>query len=149
MIAKEALQVARDAHPALILLDIMMPPGIDGFEVCRRLKADPRTRDAVVIFLSARDDVEARVEGFDVGGVDYVVVTSSAGASRIYATGGLRFSDRLDGTRLTDEQGRAWTVTEEALEPEEKGLPAAPRVEAHRVFWFAWYTHYPETELIR
>lgn len=69
---EEAIEVARQAAPALILLDVMMPPGIDGFETCRRLKQDPHTQDAVVIFLSARDDVDARLEGFDHGAVDYI-----------------------------------------------------------------------------
>lgn len=68
---EEALQIARDARPTLILLDIMMP-GIDGFETCRRLKADPATRQSSVIFLSALDDVADKVEGFGVGAVDYI-----------------------------------------------------------------------------
>jgi len=60
------------AHPpALVLLDIRMP-GIDGFEVCRRLKADPKTRNIPVIFISAANEVEERVEGFRLGAVDYI-----------------------------------------------------------------------------
>ena len=50
---EDALAIAREAHPQLILLDINMP-GIDGYETCRRLKADSQTADSVVIFLSAR-----------------------------------------------------------------------------------------------
>jgi putative two-component system response regulator len=57
--------------PDLILLDIMMP-GIDGYEVCRRLKADPRTQDIPVIFLTAKTEVEDEQKGFDVGCVDYI-----------------------------------------------------------------------------
>src|SRR5690242_19086489 len=48
--------VAMEPHPDLIMLDIMMP-GLDGYEVCRRLKSDPATADIPVIFLSARTDV--------------------------------------------------------------------------------------------
>ena len=49
---ESAVDVARRVHPHLILLDIVMP-GIDGYETCRRLKEDPETRDAAVIFLSS------------------------------------------------------------------------------------------------
>jgi DNA-binding response OmpR family regulator len=69
---EEALQTARSAHPALILLDIMMPPGIDGFEVIKRLKADDETKDSVVIFLSAKDDVPDKIKGFELGAADYI-----------------------------------------------------------------------------
>jgi two-component system sensor histidine kinase ChiS len=66
-----ALTIANKARPSLILLDIMMP-GIDGFEVCRRLKAAPETREIPVIFLSALDDTEDKVKGLALGAVDYV-----------------------------------------------------------------------------
>ncbi|UCF33430.1 MAG: response regulator [Phycisphaerales bacterium] len=67
-----ALKIARKSRPALILLDIMMPPGIDGYETCRRLKADPTTREVAVIFLSARDELKDRIRGFGLGAVDYI-----------------------------------------------------------------------------
>ncbi len=57
--------------PDLILLDVMMP-GMDGYEVCRRLKLDPRTSEVAVIFLSAATDKESVVKGIEAGGVDYV-----------------------------------------------------------------------------
>ena len=66
-----ALQIAARTQPDLILLDIMMP-GIDGFETCRRLKADKATADIPVIFITAKDEMESVVEGFQVGGVDYI-----------------------------------------------------------------------------
>ncbi|KPJ77574.1 MAG: chemotaxis protein [Deltaproteobacteria bacterium SG8_13] len=66
-----ALSIARKALPELILLDIMMP-GMDGFEVCRRLKSDPKTADVPVIFLSALSATEDKVQGFALGAVDYV-----------------------------------------------------------------------------
>ena len=58
-------------YPDIILLDVMMP-GINGFETCRRLKADENTRDIPVIFMTALAETEDKVKGFEVGGVDYV-----------------------------------------------------------------------------
>ncbi len=68
---EEAVSVARLHRPVLVLLDVMMP-GIDGFETCRRLKADPQTADAAVIFLSALDDAADKVQGLSLGAVDYI-----------------------------------------------------------------------------
>jgi putative two-component system response regulator len=66
------LQIAATLpRPDLILLDVMMP-GMDGYEVCRRLKSDENTRDIPVIFLTARTEVENEQMGFDVGCVDYI-----------------------------------------------------------------------------
>ena len=62
--------------PDLILLDVMMP-GINGYEVCARLKADPKTADIPVIFISAMDEMEDETKGFELGAVDYVSKTSS------------------------------------------------------------------------
>ena len=68
---EEALRVAPRARPLIILLDVVMP-GIDGYETCRRLKADPETRDAAVIFVSALNDPKDRVRGFEAGAVDFI-----------------------------------------------------------------------------
>jgi serine phosphatase RsbU (regulator of sigma subunit) len=62
---------AADEKPDLILLDVMMPE-MDGYEVCRRLKADSTTRDIPVIFLTAQTEAEDETRGFEVGAVDYV-----------------------------------------------------------------------------
>lgn len=66
-----ALRSVQAKHPALILLDVRMP-GMDGFEVCRRLKADETTRSIPVIFASAMIDASDKVKGFELGAVDYV-----------------------------------------------------------------------------
>lgn len=66
---EQALEHARASPPALILLDARMP-GMDGFETCRRLKADTRTREIPVVFMTAANDVDDMVEGFAAGGVD-------------------------------------------------------------------------------
>ncbi len=66
------IEIVKKLKPALILLDIMMPPGIDGYETCRRLKADPETAKSAIIFLSALDQTKDKVEGFNIGAVDYI-----------------------------------------------------------------------------
>jgi serine phosphatase RsbU (regulator of sigma subunit) len=66
-----ALSYAQKNKPDIILLDIMMP-GLDGYEVCRRLKSDRRTSGIPVIFLSAKDEVKSKADGFDAGAVDYI-----------------------------------------------------------------------------
>jgi len=68
---ESALIAAREAGPKLILLDILMP-GMDGFETCERLKQDPLTAAIPVIFLSALGEVEHKLRGFELGGVDYI-----------------------------------------------------------------------------
>jgi DNA-binding response OmpR family regulator len=67
----QTLDFAQREKPDLILLDLMMPE-MDGYEVCRKLKARPLTRDIPIIFLTARTESEDIVKGFEVGGVDYV-----------------------------------------------------------------------------
>jgi PAS domain S-box-containing protein len=66
-----ALRSVQAKQPALILLDIRMP-GLNGFEVCRRLKADEHTRDIPVIFMSALIDTADKAKGFALGAVDYI-----------------------------------------------------------------------------
>lgn len=68
---EKALKVVEKNPPDLILLDIMMPV-IDGFETCRRLKADSRFKDIPVIFLTAKTETDDIVRGFDLGAVDYL-----------------------------------------------------------------------------
>lgn len=65
------LESVRDNLPDLILLDILMPD-MDGYEVCRKLKADRKTRDIPVIFVTSMSDVEDETMGFEVGAVDYI-----------------------------------------------------------------------------
>jgi two-component system, sensor histidine kinase and response regulator len=69
---EEALELARTYPPDVILLDIEMP-GMDGYEVCTRLKETPETAESPVLFLTAHDDEEHLVRGFEVGGVDYII----------------------------------------------------------------------------
>ena len=66
-----ALDTARQSPPDLILLDIMMP-GIDGYEVCRRFKADPALCDIPIIFITAMSEIDNKTRGFELGAVDYI-----------------------------------------------------------------------------
>lgn len=71
MDGKSALRVISQTVPDLVLLDVMMP-GMDGYEVCRRLKADNKTKDIPVIFVTAKGEVEDETLGFEIGAVDYI-----------------------------------------------------------------------------
>ena len=71
MNGKSALQIVNTDLPDLILLDIMMP-GMDGYEVCRRLKSEPKTSKIPIIFITSMSEVQNKTRGFDLGAVDYV-----------------------------------------------------------------------------
>jgi len=91
---QRALKIAAaDRAPDLILLDIMMPD-IDGYEVCRQLKADSRTRDVPVIFLTAKSETQDEEKGFALGAVDYITkpINPSIVLSRVRAQLALKAS---------------------------------------------------------
>lgn len=68
---RDALDMAQRLQPDLILLDVTMP-GMDGYEVCRTLKSDPIFSDTPVIFISAGDNLQQKLNAFQAGGVDYI-----------------------------------------------------------------------------
>lgn len=68
---EEALARVTEKTPDLILLDVQMP-GMDGFEVCRSLKENPETEEIPVIFITASDTVESKIQGFEAGAADYI-----------------------------------------------------------------------------
>jgi response regulator RpfG family c-di-GMP phosphodiesterase len=68
---KLALKAVEHEQPDMILLDIMMPV-MDGYETCRHLKENPKTRDIPIIFLTAKAEIEDETKGFDLGAVDYI-----------------------------------------------------------------------------
>ncbi|MFI8383230.1 diguanylate cyclase domain-containing protein [Pseudomonas sp. NPDC079069] len=69
---EQALQTCRTVLPDLVLLDVHMD-GLDGHEVCRRLKDDPETRDIPIIFVTAQGEEQDEVRGFELGAVDFIV----------------------------------------------------------------------------
>jgi DNA-binding NtrC family response regulator len=109
-----ALEVAQVDVPDLVLLDILLP-GLDGFEVCRRLKADERTRAVPVIFISARDEPRSLIQGFQVGGVDYI--TKPFQVDEVLARARTHIGIRLL-TRALAEKNQALTAANERLQTE-------------------------------
>ena len=112
---EDALRLAREQHPDLILLDIKMP-GMDGYEVCRRLKADEATRSITVLFVTILNEVEDETRGLEMGAVDYIVKPISPAIVRARVRNHMRLKmhqDRLEElvrerTRdLIEAKGRA------------------------------------------
>ena len=71
MDGKECLEAVQMQTPDIFLLDVMMP-GMDGYELCRKLKSYKRTRDVPVIFVTAKGEIDDKLDGYDAGGVDYI-----------------------------------------------------------------------------
>ena len=110
----EGLKVARsDPQPDLILLDVMMPD-MGGFEVCRRLKADPLTKDIPVVFLSALEEVGIKTKGFEVGGVDYI--TKPFQGEEVLARVKTHIENQVLQRRLARENVRFKTLAEASFE---------------------------------
>jgi len=69
---EEGIAVARAEHPDVILLDVMMPGGMDGYQATKILKSDPSTKDSIVIVMTAKVQEEDRQMGFDAGADGYL-----------------------------------------------------------------------------
>lgn len=119
---EDAIAIARKAGPRLVLLDIMMP-GMDGFEVCRRLKDDPATAEAAVIFLSALGEVSEKVRGFELGAIDYITKPFHAGEVNA------RVGTHLKLRRLERHMERRNLALEAANKRMRDDLDAASRVQ--------------------
>jgi two-component system, cell cycle response regulator len=108
--AEEGLQKARALLPDLVLLDVDMP-NLSGFEVCRMLKADPLTRNIPVIFLTGASNVYNKVEGFELGAVDYVTKPFEAAELRARVRSALRtkrYQDLLSTRAQVDGLTGLW-----------------------------------------
>ena len=94
----KALQLCKLSPPDLILLDVMMP-GMDGFEVCRRLKEDAATAFTPVIFLTSLDDAEQTVRGLELGAIDYIGKPFEPAILKARVATALRVSQAHEGLR--------------------------------------------------
>jgi two-component system, NtrC family, sensor kinase len=112
---ESALEKAQKVSPDLILLDIMMP-GIDGFETCRRLKANPQIQKIPVVFMTALSDVTDKVKGLQLGAVDYITkpIQLEEVLARIHVHLALRNAE-LQLINEVVERKQAETVLQEAL----------------------------------
>jgi two-component system alkaline phosphatase synthesis response regulator PhoP len=129
-----ALTLARHEHPDLVVLDLMLPGGMDGLEVCRRLRRDPSLADVPIIMLTARTEEADRLIGLELGADDYVTkpfspreVVARARAVLRRARGGFRPSSVVRVGDLTiDLTNRSVTVGREkvSLTPTEFDLLA-------------------------
>ncbi|NLH80494.1 MAG: response regulator, partial [Phyllobacteriaceae bacterium] len=100
-----ALAEARRTLPDLVLLDVMMP-GMDGFEVCRRLKADPRTQHIPVVMVTALDQIADRVKGLEAGADDFLTKPVNDTALVTRAKSLVRLKALTDELRLRSVAGR-------------------------------------------
>ncbi len=100
---QDALEVIGEQIPDLILLDIMMP-GMDGYEVCRRLKAEPAWARIPVIFITAMSEVADEAKGFEVGGVDYITKPISPPIVQARVKTHLALADQQRACELTVER---------------------------------------------
>src|SRR5438874_8061708 len=133
-----ALALAFKEKPEIILLDVMMP-GMDGFEVCRQLKADPRTADIPVVMVTALSDVADRLRGLESGADEFLTkpVNDTALFARVRSL--VRLKRMREELRLREEVCRQFGNSEDQMSaPEETGNarilllaendPAAPRI---------------------
>ncbi|QTN28684.1 diguanylate cyclase [Rhodoferax sp. AJA081-3] len=127
---EEALAACAAELPDLVLLDVMMP-GMDGHEVCRRLKADPRTRDIPVIFVTVQNDPQEEATGLLMGAVDFIPQPVNAAVVRarvqthlrlrqaLHQVWELAFHDALTGLPnrrlLNDRLGQAMAVSQRSM----------------------------------
>jgi two-component system cell cycle response regulator len=112
---EEALQICVSEGPDVVLLDVMMP-GMDGFEVCRRLKADPRTQHIPVIMVTALDQPTDKVQGLEAGADDFLTkpVDDIALISRVKNLSRLKtLTDEMLKRASTSEQMGMGTTSEE------------------------------------
>jgi CheY-like chemotaxis protein len=106
----EALATIKDLRPDLVLLDVMMP-GMDGFEVCRKLRADPLSAEIPVLLVTALDDRETRLEGISSGADDFISKPYDRGELRLRVKTIMRIGRYR---RLLHERARFNSVVENA-----------------------------------
>ncbi|MBS0384004.1 MAG: PleD family two-component system response regulator, partial [Proteobacteria bacterium] len=115
---EEAVQLARRAKPDLILMDVMMPGGIDGYEACRRLKAQPETRHIPVIILTTLDDRDNKVRGLQAGAEEFLTKPIDEVQLMARVKSLLSLKVVIDELRAREASGRRLGVIGEDLRPD-------------------------------
>jgi two-component system, cell cycle response regulator len=123
---EEAVQMAKREKPDLILLDVMMPGGIDGYEACRRLKAQPETRHIPVVILTTLDDRDNRVRGLQAGAEEFLTKPIDEVQLMARVKSLLTLKVVTDELRAREESGRRLGVIGDEMR--------ADAVDQHRVF---------------
>src|SRR5256884_8314123 len=121
---RSALEIADSELPDVILLDVMMPR-MDGFEVCRQLKANRRTADIPVVMVTALSDVANRLRGLEAGADEFLTkpVNDTALFARVRSL--VRLKRMMEELRLREEVGRQFGNSEDQMPaPEETGNAA-------------------------
>jgi two-component system cell cycle response regulator len=115
---EEAVQMAKRERPDIILLDVMMPGGIDGYEACRRIKANPDTRHIPIIIITTLDDRENRLRGLQAGAEDFLTkpIDDIQLLSRVKSLVSLKVV--IDELRAREASGRKLGVIGEDLRPD-------------------------------
>ena len=103
---REAVEMARESLPDLVILDVMMPE-MDGLEACRLIKQDKATHDLPVIFLSARDETEMKVNGLGLGANDYISKPFKAEELMARVSVSIRLKRERDQLRASAEEAKA------------------------------------------
>lgn len=102
-----AISAAAERHPSLILLDVDMPQ-VDGFEVCRRIRANPATHDTPVMFVTADGSLSDKVKGLNLGAVDYITKPFKPEELQARVQAALRARRQLSATSLIDGLSGLW-----------------------------------------
>jgi two-component system, cell cycle response regulator len=115
---EEGVQVAKRERPDLVLMDVMMPGGIDGFEACRRIKAMPETRHIPVVMVTTLDDRESRVRGLKAGAEEFLTKPIDDVQLMARVKSLLSLKVVIDELRAREANGRRLGVIDEALAPD-------------------------------
>jgi two-component system, cell cycle response regulator len=115
---EEAVQKARRGRIDIVLLDVMMPGGMDGFETCRRLKSEPETRHIPVVLVTTLDDRESRIKGLEAGAEDFLTkpIDDVQLIARVKNLVGLKVA--IDELRAREASGVKLGVLGEELRPD-------------------------------
>lgn len=122
-----ALKAVQSRPPDLILLDVLMPGGMNGFQVCEHLKADERLRDIPVLFISALTETAEKLKAFEIGGLDYI--NKPFQAEEVLARVGAQLKLRRMGQRLLEQNESLRNEIEARKQAQEKLAKANSELE--------------------